>query len=817
VYLAFFFFCILVSSCSSFNIIDKEISSNIETLDGTTILSQTVLQSGGRVLVSVPGSVIDGMEIIVPDGGYKSAKTFSISTSDIVKHSFGPNFIPITPLINIDNGGSYAGKVMEITIPINLPEGYIPTAFFYDKVTGRLEGIPFKTYTANSITLLTRHFMSTSAFYENLGNTDQKSVLLGENSSANIVVCHIDQEELENKSIVTSGFVPGTDDWEFPNWCSYIEPYGICSGMSVSSIWYYHKRLYRGGKSLYNNFDTYNKHNLPSYMWQDNPLGYRFASVIQSESSFNSFVIEMETQFNTPQKVFLNFVYLLLVTNEPQLICVRNKSTDLAHAMVVYKANMREGTLYISDPNFPNNKEPYYGTSLERVIKFQNGLFEPYDIATYAGANSVLMEQVGYFGETAFIDWVKIGEHYGKFDKKTVGNDMFPSYILKAYKDGKYESLDDGFVSSGDTLRCFVDCAGAEITKEYDGMNLIGFAVFRDDKEIFRSSDGLYTDILSPDVLLLTPGTNKLGFYIFAKKRVWENGVVVEREFYLDFKWVEISNSKLRILPIPLVGKPGVELILTASLGEKMPANTKFSWDFGDGSPKVSILNDSIVKHTFSNEGKYSVKVELVNNSTGKKIDEAIAIANISNPRDVITLGSISMSISPVPSVYGDVKIEHSGNKLIATHTLGTYIHTAEISWLTPPSGNYEIADELFMKQIFDFKFSVTRTGGSASFPGCAIKLWGLNTNSAWYDDWQLLNETAVGFYTKEIEYEKILGVTAGKSTAEASIEMPILINVYDSGSEVNVDGRIVFNGFISNFWGSGDNLSFVVNYTYSD
>jgi len=49
---------------------------------------------------------------------------------------------------------------MEITIPLNLPEGYIPTAFLYDVMSGRLKGIPFKDYDSNSITLLTRNFMS---------------------------------------------------------------------------------------------------------------------------------------------------------------------------------------------------------------------------------------------------------------------------------------------------------------------------------------------------------------------------------------------------------------------------------------------------------------------------------------------------------------------------------------------------------------------------------------------------------------------------------------------------------------------------------
>ncbi len=82
-------------------------------------------------------------------------------------------------------------------------------------------------------------------------------------------------------------------------------------------------------------------------------------------------------------------------------------------------------------------------------------------------------------------------------------------------------------------------------------------------------------------------------------------------------------------------------------------------------------------------------RVKLGDFAIGKKI-EVSAIA---------TLGSISLKLSPVATSTGTIKVQHFADKMIVTRTLGTYIHTAEISWLTPPSGNINVSDkQLFMK-----------------------------------------------------------------------------------------------------------------------
>lgn len=805
------------SSCDLFSIFDNLPSRNLIISSTVELAAETVSSSGGTITVAAPGSSIDGMEIVIPQGSYASETDFNISTSEITNHSFGKYFIPATPLITIENGGNYAEKAMEITIPLNIPEGHIPIGFFYDKISGKLRGIPFKDYSSSSITLLTRHFMSDTELYSGVEKDNSKSTLLDDNSAANIVICHIDQEELENKSVVTSGFQPGVDDWEFPNWCSYTSPGGICYGISITAIWYYHKRQYRGGKALYHQFDTYNSSEIPKEMWQDNPLGYRFASVIQEESNFTNFVSLMEQQFQNPKKVFYNFIYLLLVTNEPQVVCIRDGETDLAHAMIVYKANMSEGRLFIADPNFPNNREPLYGVEVERTIEFTNGAFKPYETGAWAGAPSTSMEQIAYFGESDFIDWIKIGEQFGKFSDESVGNDKFPAYTIKTLVDKEYKAIEDGFTSPGDTLQCVVDCPGAELSVSAYGMKLIGFTVFRDDKEIYSSSNGIDPDESSPKYLLLEPGVNNLGFFIYGRKKFIENNVEVEKPLYIDYKLIKINNSALSILPNPLQAKPGQEIILTASSVSKLPEDCKYIWSFGDGTPQASVTSDSTVLHTFAAEGKYQVKVELYHPTSNQKIDEATALATISNSSETVSLGSISLRIMPEASSSGEVKVQHQSNKLIVSKTSGTITHTAEISWLTPPSGNFQAVDGgLLMKQTFNFNFSKSSSTASASFAGCEILINGISPTDSWYNDWQQTNENTMGFYAESVQ--KNLAATAGISTAVTSIEMPVSITFGNGGGpDSEMDGVIEFIGVIRNFWSAGDNIPFVISYTYKD
>ena len=63
-------------------------------------------------------------------------------------------------MIKITNNGDYANFPIQIKIPIVLPNGYFAMGFFFNNITGELEGIPIDDLSENFITISTKHFIA---------------------------------------------------------------------------------------------------------------------------------------------------------------------------------------------------------------------------------------------------------------------------------------------------------------------------------------------------------------------------------------------------------------------------------------------------------------------------------------------------------------------------------------------------------------------------------------------------------------------------------------------------------------------------------
>jgi hypothetical protein len=189
------------------------------------------------------------MVIEVPAGAYPGGKTFTISYK-LITGDPGANINPLTPLITVENGGAFADDVMTVTIPVAIPAGYFAMGFFVDE-NGKLEGMPLVAETPTSITVATAHF--SSFFIAMLADT----LLTG---------------------TIDTGFRPMTDDWQFANDGSYIEPGGHCTGQALTAMWYYIERSQQGTSTLWNRFDNNGDAPATPDLWQDDSLGYRLAS-----------------------------------------------------------------------------------------------------------------------------------------------------------------------------------------------------------------------------------------------------------------------------------------------------------------------------------------------------------------------------------------------------------------------------------------------------------------------------------------------------------------------------------------------------------
>ena len=449
--------------------------------------SQTVPTSGGTVTVNDPGGPLAGMTIEVPAGAYAGSKTFTTSYK-LITGDPGPNINPLTPLITVENGGQFASDPMTVTIPVAVPTGHFAMGFFVTD-TGQFKGMPLVAETSTSITVATAHF-------------------------SRFIIASVSKAMLTG--IVDTGFRPMVDDWEFPNMGSYIAPGGHCAGQAITAMWYYTEKTLNGTSTLYGRFDNNGDVATPD-LWEDDSLGYRFASTIQKDIDWDNWYLKINRVLNADDDS-LNwnaFLYSMLVTGEPQLVALHSSSFSGGHAMIVYKADVGSGTMYVADPNYPGNTG--------RRIQYANEAFTPYNSgenkADILAGNGRSYDKISYLAKTALIPWDDVASRWSEFEYATIGDDLFPSYDLVVSDDtGGSVPLADGMTVSGDKIAIRLDNVPA-------GKDL-AIMVRRGDDWLSFDSEGKI-DLLD--------GENKLGIYVVGKVNGnWE---------YVDFQWVSVTKG----------------------------------------------------------------------------------------------------------------------------------------------------------------------------------------------------------------------------------------------------------------------------------
>ncbi len=464
----------------------QELKSTKQSVIGTILVEKSIPvaetkidSAGGKVVVLAKDNPITGLEIDIPANSYKDAREFKVSYSKISSHTFGEDFNPVTPLISIDNGGGYSENLMEVKIPVTVPADSFAMGFIYNNKTNTLEGLPIIAQDGSSMTVATRHF------------TD-------------IIVSVIANAKLKND--IDTGFRLGMDDWQFVNRGSYIAPGGHCAGQSLSLLWYYTVQPDGKDLALYNRYDNNgNKPETPT-IWEDDNLGYRFASTIQQDIDWGGFAFKLWKAQRGVSDDFTwkLFAYSMQLTGEPQLVGLTKEGVG-GHAMVAYR--LKDDELYIADPNYPGD--------LERRIKFVNGKIEPYNSGANANeiekGNGISFDKVGFTGKTTIIDWSGIPARWAEFKSKTIGDNRFPGYkmVISSDKDKTETILNDGYVSSEKLIRVYPDSKAVKVA-----------SIYRDGKEIDRGEIELF------------PGNNNLGFAIY--------GDVDGNSEYVDFKRLNI-------------------------------------------------------------------------------------------------------------------------------------------------------------------------------------------------------------------------------------------------------------------------------------
>lgn len=612
-------------------------SGEIEVGDFSEIINNNVSPDGGTITYTKNGDSLNGLMLSVPKGSYSSNRNLKIEIAPVKKHTFGEQFVPLTPLIRVSNGGGYSDSIMTLEIPITLPEGYFPMAFYYDNETGELEGIPTGAITDDRIYIGTRHFDGKSL------SDGKTSIIQATQTYADLIVAAVKLGDL-NK-LLTTGYLPGVDDWEFTNRGSYIAPAGHCAGQTITSMWYYSvKKLKENKHSLYAYYDEIG-YGVPDTMWKDNPMGYRFASVVQKQYEINDVNLIVDKWFkkfdNIGKKRFtkdslhyLSLMYAFNTIKKPQLVVIFS-SQGGGHALVAYKGG--NGIINIADPNYP-------GIST-REIEFINGNFIPYMSGDNADDLGKPFEDINYAAKSALVDFKDIETAWQDFEQHKIGDGYFPNVQLEyRNENNEFVPAPDPLVFTGDSviLRCV--CTTCSIT--YTNKTILLELVDEKGKILaYSDANGLLKVI--PDNLI-----PRYGLTIFGYPQNPQN------KKYIDFKWLTLTNQKFEIvavdkdsIPIKKAGDINKEYNFKINGYGKLPLSPKFVWDFGDNSSLITKYGkDTTASHTYIKEGTYNIKVKIYNNDNSTLISEISAKAKLGN-NPIIT------SITPTKGPDGQVVV----------------------------------------------------------------------------------------------------------------------------------------------------------------
>ena len=595
-------FSVLLTGCPSEDPVGPDqLAGKIEV--GTRSNDAIFDVGSGGVTVRITQGDITGLRITIPQNAFDGSRSFTISSAPITSHTYGAALNVLTPLIRLDYGGGYAQDLLRVDVPINLPPGHFAMAFLYDEASGELEGLPPLALTDTSISVLTAHLSGRHL------SDGTKGGILGSKTYVDLLIASIAASELQG--IQSTGFVPGTDDWEFTNFGSYLAPKGHCAGQSVSAMWYWSKKKQRdNASSLHGRYDL-----ISGAFWQDNPRGYRFASTVQEaldwdkrDTWLTKFETTGQSRFPHDSLHYLSFVYGIKATGKPQYVGIR--SATGGHAMIAYKAGGNK--IWVADPNYPGN--------VSRTIELQgNGSFTPYMSGPNADDLGTPYPHINYIAKTSLISHEGIDALWKKVEDGTIGKGVFPSwqlYVRDAATGDYVEHSSDTIYSEPDgtvslQARCTSCAYGWEPTEMKQDIMLI-------------STD--YTLLASAQQGTMTISV-KEGASVFAGLYVMSQvGTDPKTDStYLDFRWLTIIRPGMSIVPSDTTIDVGEDVTFTVRTNGTAPSSARYTWYFSDLDDEVVVNGDSTYTRSFQDAGDISVGVILSDRSTGKNIDTAEA------------------------------------------------------------------------------------------------------------------------------------------------------------------------------------------------
>ncbi len=448
--------------------------------------------------VEAADSPLKGMRLEVPAGSYPDNREFKVSETRITGTTFGDDFEPVLPLIDIDNGGGYSEETMLLKVPVGETEDDFFAAYFYDEASGQLEGIPAASSDAEGLTLALGHFAKGTS-----------------GASSRIVITLAQRKSLRNriKRGISVKFTPGKDGWQFKNFGTYPATKGICTGMSLSSMWYYSEKSSKGSLSLYGSLDNDGGDKTSGFDLDDS-LGIRLTSAVQLDVGWDQLAERINASINSSDSYNSLAIARDLWKSGKPVFLLLGETPGSRHVVVAYK--VMKDRVYISDPNYPGE---------ECSIVFQNNDFQDYE-----GGGHVYTRIV-YIGTWSVVP-NKVADRWSELERGSVANDLFPAYTLEAFTAEHAAVPLDGGSTPADQLYVKVKATGTNPSER------ITVTVYKGTEPALINPEGMFS---------IDKGANELGFLVEAKTSS-------------EHKWVDFQRMNIQRTEEKKKGKTATEL-----------------------------------------------------------------------------------------------------------------------------------------------------------------------------------------------------------------------------------------------------------------
>lgn len=572
------------------------------------ISDQVVGAGGGVITVTKPGDPLNGTTLTIPNGAYAGSAEWKVSSEAIQAAPTIPGVRIIAPPLTIQTDAGYAAKPLTLRIPVTLPADSFATVFFYRPSTGKYEVLPVVASDAQSITVATRHFSGQfQALRTPLGG--MASAIGGPDDPALLkILLGAQSATLLNQGPISGLYQGPFDDWEFPQYGSYITPDGHLSGFALSTL-YYWRNIYVG-QNAPRLFGRYDK----GPFWADNDLGYRIAALAEGDAAWPAVrgIIDGMSPPPAPPQLF-GVATALFVTHEPQLVALSGPAGTVL--MLAVTASLQGMTL--ADPNNP-------GSTV--TMPFSNGSFQPVQVALIAGGPLVTFTSLRFIGSSAMINLAPLGARFTTLPNGPVGTTEFPGHQLQYFDEDlqQWTNLPASTTTltlSWSSIQMRAFCAACERTIPGTS-NLTALDIYN------GTAQQLATDRTAGQVTFTVPaGTGRIGVHILGGRA--SSGSTLWR--HLDFRYVTINATSFFITPNPGNTQVGASLTLTAKNQAQSATHYKYDWDFGDGQV-LSVNSDSTVSHIWLSSGTFPVKVTIKDLTTGVTVGRATGTVAVDVP-----------------------------------------------------------------------------------------------------------------------------------------------------------------------------------------